>query len=233
MAGPGGVPPSAEMPEGTSRAITGRALALISSIARRVRPEGAPLAPVPSKASTMTSARRRWLVTRSSSSTIRGRIPTRRRSASLRAASPRISDAGEVSHTVGRKPRAVQPARRHESVATVAALPAHDFHPCPAPCAPEKLGNGFGSAPTGVLHEDCTGDPERGGGPRVQPPHLVGREYWAHGLSGRRPGDVVGEVGGCCRSHPSVRSRRGRARGPVPRRHSRTSPEPWRSRRRG
>ena len=103
MAGPAGAPPSADIPEGMSRATTGRPLALISSIARATLPSGEPREPVPRSASTTTWARASALA--APSARRRGRIPLRRISSSLSRASPPISAGGNASSTDGRAPR--------------------------------------------------------------------------------------------------------------------------------
>ncbi len=110
---PGAWPVSAHTPEGRSSATTGRPLSLIRAIASATRPAGAPLAPVPSRASTASAQEAPSaclspaIPPESVTSTGRSRAATRR--ASFDAASPPTSAARPIRNT---RTRAPPPASR-------------------------------------------------------------------------------------------------------------------------
>src|SRR2546428_205380 len=190
MAGPAGGSPSAETPEGTSSAATGRPLALISSIRRATRPSGAPLQPVPRSASPITSARARGAPAGGGRAR-RGPGPhaARRELPELAAGVAADLTLGEREQDVGPHPRALEPACHDEAVAAVTALAADDGHARPTPGrleSAEQRHDPCGGAAAGVFHEGRTGDAELGDRTAIEAPHLLRREHPVHG--GYRPG---------------------------------------------
>src|SRR5579875_3204590 len=119
-----------------STASTGASLELASSIALAMPPRGAPAAPVPSRASTITAARaseRALAAQASSSSQQRSRRGTSGRRASAAAASPAYSERAAVQSTSTASPAAA--SRRAATKPSPALLPLPASTTTAPPCA--------------------------------------------------------------------------------------------------